>query len=644
MGKLTELASGWRAVCLVAIAYVYFLIFAQFAFLHRLDQLGVAQEHLATVMAAMAAGGIVVSLLLAFRPTSVSPQFQLQMALLLCGATAALTLGPLGLASSMGVSLLIGLGLGWLTVTLVSNLRLWIGRGDGLIKVGLGTGIGYFICNLPPLFTATPAIQSMTAASLCAAGIFVASRTTPGTGEHSPPRPSSMPFAGVVLSFTALVWLDSAAFYIIQNTSSLKSGTWGGATHLWVNGALHLGAALLACLLLRRYGLSFVLGLSVAAFAVACLLLDQPGKIFLASLFYPVAVSLYSVALVAYPSLLLDSGPAHRRAFRAGWIYAVAGWGGSAMGIGMGQHLGRVPLPFVAVAALLVLAPLLATLLRRHALETALIAAGLAAAFCVRAATWALQRQTATLSSPVDRGRRVYIAEGCIHCHSQYVRPGTADSLMWGPAETVEELHAQRPPLIGNRRQGPDLSQVGGRRSPLWLKAHLFSPREVSPTSFMPSYRFLFADSTRGDDLVEYLASLQSPAYPKHIAMEQGWQPSESSLAAANPDEGAHLYGVYCASCHEPWGSARAEWRTQFKRLPPNLHTGPWLHIHASDTSRERVLRLARMVKFGIAGTDMPGHEYLPDHDIASMALWLNRTMSLPQQVVSTYNKSGDDR
>jgi cytochrome c oxidase cbb3-type subunit 2 len=27
--------------------------------------------------------------------------------------------------------------------------------------------------------------------------------------------------------------------------------------------------------------------------------------------------------------------------------------------------------------------------------------------------------------------------------------------------------------LIGNRRHGPDLAEVGSRRSPLWLKAHL---------------------------------------------------------------------------------------------------------------------------------------------------------------------------
>jgi len=46
--------SGWQGISLVAITYVYFLIFAQFAFLHRLADLGIAGAHLKAVMAAMA--------------------------------------------------------------------------------------------------------------------------------------------------------------------------------------------------------------------------------------------------------------------------------------------------------------------------------------------------------------------------------------------------------------------------------------------------------------------------------------------------------------------------------------------------------------------------------------------------------------
>src|ERR1700693_1813694 len=92
--------SGWRGVGLIAVTYVYFLIFAQFAFLKRLAILDIADAHLKAVMGAMAIGGIVLSLLaprLTFAP---SPPLRLRAGLAACGAAALLTLLPLGLAAS----------------------------------------------------------------------------------------------------------------------------------------------------------------------------------------------------------------------------------------------------------------------------------------------------------------------------------------------------------------------------------------------------------------------------------------------------------------------------------------------------------------------------------------------------------------
>jgi hypothetical protein len=70
---------GWRGVTLVAITYVYFLIFAQFAFLKRLAEIGIAGNYLKMVMGAMAAGGILASLL-APRIVGASAQRRLQIA------------------------------------------------------------------------------------------------------------------------------------------------------------------------------------------------------------------------------------------------------------------------------------------------------------------------------------------------------------------------------------------------------------------------------------------------------------------------------------------------------------------------------------------------------------------------------------
>lgn len=110
----------------------------------------------------------------------------------------------------------------------------------------------------------------------------------------------------------------------------------------------------------------------------------------------------------------------------------------------------------------------------------------------------------------VQQGRRVYIAEGCIHCHSQYVRPETADEERYGAARPLQDLERQRPPLFGNRRQGPDLQNVGSRRDAAWIRLQLQTPRTVMAGSRMPSYARLFRDG-RGDGeaLVAYLLSLK---------------------------------------------------------------------------------------------------------------------------------------
>jgi hypothetical protein len=89
-------------------------------------------------------------------------------------------------------------------------------------------------------------------------------------------------------------------------------------------------------------------------------------------------------------------------------------------------------------------------------------------------------------------------------------------------------------------------------------------------------------------------------------------------------------------------GATRERWKTSFGRLPPDLATGPFLHLEGSDSSAQQTDRLVRMVKFGLPGTDMPGHEYLPDGQIASIAAWLNQTIPQPDQELQTTSTTGE--
>lgn len=91
-----------------------------------------------------------------------------------------------------------------------------------------------------------------------------------------------------------------------------------------------------------------------------------------------------------------------------------------------------------------------------------------------------------------QRGRRVYIREGCWYCHSQYVRPVTGETRRWGPVTQAGEYAYDIPHLFSTRRIGPDLSRVGLKYSDAWHLAHFWNPRMLSPDSIMPRFTALF--------------------------------------------------------------------------------------------------------------------------------------------------------
>jgi len=123
----------------------------------------------------------------------------------------------------------------------------------------------------------------------------------------------------------------------------------------------------------------------------------------------------------------------------------------------------------------------------------------------------------------VHRGRDLYIAEGCWHCHSQYVRPVANEAVRFGKVRRPEDDHnaLQRPVLWGTRRVGPDLTHEGGRHSDDWHAAHLWNPRHTSPGSVMPSFVWYFRKGwqvrrTISEDVAERtgLSEETSYAYP----------------------------------------------------------------------------------------------------------------------------------
>ena len=91
-------------------------------------------------------------------------------------------------------------------------------------------------------------------------------------------------------------------------------------------------------------------------------------------------------------------------------------------------------------------------------------------------------------------GRQVYIAEGCIYCHSQQVRSATfgADiARNWGTRRSVARDYIfDQPHLMGTMRTGPDLANIGARQtSRQWHYLHLYNPQITSAGSVMPPFR-----------------------------------------------------------------------------------------------------------------------------------------------------------
>ena len=111
-----------------------------------------------------------------------------------------------------------------------------------------------------------------------------------------------------------------------------------------------------------------------------------------------------------------------------------------------------------------------------------------------------------------QRGRDIYLREGCWYCHSQFVRPVTGETRRWGPIAESGEFAFDVPHLFGTRRIGPDLLRVGLKYSDEWHYAHFWDPRMLSPDSVMASYRGLFDASDERVAIVDDAAGSKTLA------------------------------------------------------------------------------------------------------------------------------------
>ena len=113
-----------------------------------------------------------------------------------------------------------------------------------------------------------------------------------------------------------------------------------------------------------------------------------------------------------------------------------------------------------------------------------------------------------------QRGRDLYIREGCYTCHSQMIRPFRDEALRYGHYSLAAESKFDHPFQWGSKRTGPDLARVGTKYSNEWHVQHLIAPRSVVPESIMPNYPWLAENKLEYKDMADRMRALKMVGVP----------------------------------------------------------------------------------------------------------------------------------
>ena len=239
-----------------------------------------------------------------------------------------------------------------------------------------------------------------------------------------------------------------------------------------------------------------------------------------------------------------------------------------------------------------------------------------------------------------EKGRQRYIANGCVYCHSQYIRPQD-----WGlGAERIAksgDYHKQAPILLGSERTGPDLSQEGGEHPDDWHIAHFSNPRFTRPRSLMPQFKSEGTESIKA--LTAYVQSLGAKNADARVAAQkqygaemleafdsgpdnnidwlhprvpQGWRamPTQSPVTRVSVMRGEKVYQDHCIGCHGPVGDGNGPAAPYLKPPPVNFTI---LKRHLIDGKYIGGI-LYYQIMNGITGTAMPYFK----KDLESAKIW----------------------
>jgi cbb3-type cytochrome c oxidase subunit II len=233
-------------------------------------------------------------------------------------------------------------------------------------------------------------------------------------------------------------------------------------------------------------------------------------------------------------------------------------------------------------------------------------------------------------------GRKIYLENGCVYCHSQSIR-----AIDWGHgADRIAQAGdyiGDEPILLGSQRTGVDLSQEGGEHPDDWHIAHFVNPRYTRPSSIMPPFEWMGIE--RLTTLTQYIQSLGLKDADRRMARQRHWKKEAIKAYEAGPaanvkwladmvpegwrnlpnpypttdaglQRGHKIYQYFCIGCHGPVGDG----------MGPGQ---PWMYPPPLNFTilKDREISggiLYYQIMSGITGTAMPYFK----RDLESQKIW----------------------
>jgi len=235
-----------------------------------------------------------------------------------------------------------------------------------------------------------------------------------------------------------------------------------------------------------------------------------------------------------------------------------------------------------------------------------------------------------------EAGRKIYLANGCVYCHSQSIR-----SIDWGHgADRIAQpgdYIADEPVALGSQRTGVDLSQEGGEHPDDWHIAHFINPRYTRPSSIMPPFEWLGRE--RINTLTAYTQSLGFKNADRRMQRQRFWKaesikayeagpvanaqwlsdivpagwreiPNPYPTSKASLQRGQKVYQNFCIGCHGPVGDGMGP-------AQPWIYPPPLNFTILKDRGISGGI-LYYQIMNGITGTAMPYFK----RDLESQKIW----------------------